>query len=380
MTSYLASYIPAIKSIIPQSSPSVAALPEVGEQAPARVGSVDLKSGGRRPTLLAFVRHCGCPFAEKEVQLLGAESRKNEKLHVVIVQHSDEATTQQWFEDIGGKKAFPDSQRYTLVADPERKAYAAWGVGSLGWGGMVNGGVMEALKSLKESDGIDLRPTGVGSYRWQNSGGFAVDSAGTIRWRKIAKDSSDIGGKDDYGRQGFAEPESPVGLCLGLLQVALGWFVGHVVCKQRFQRPFILSSIIFAPEAIAKAVTPHDILDMLQRHPQEFYEPLFLLTRYSILVTPRTKEFLSQQLLSKNGHHKCKSARLAIRQKRLAVLSFERCLDPTNPLVRTRSLKTRELIPEDVKFFNSTVNASTAIVRGYICLRLLVYFRKRKIL
>lgn len=51
---------------------------------------------------------------------------------------------------------------------------------------------MEALKSLKESDGIDLRPTGVGSYRWQNSGGFAVDSAGTIRWRKIAKDSSDM--------------------------------------------------------------------------------------------------------------------------------------------------------------------------------------------
>ncbi|THW39575.1 hypothetical protein D6D21_07249 [Aureobasidium pullulans] len=265
MTSYLASYIPAIKSIIPQSSPSVAALPEVGEQAPAKVGSVDLKSGGGRPTLLAFVRHCGCPFAEKEVQLLGAESRKNEKLHVVIVQHSDEATTQQWFEDIGGKKAFPDSKRYTLVADPERKAYAAWGVGSLGWGGMVNGGVMEALKSLKESDGIDLRPTGVGSYRWQNSGGFAVDSAGTIRWRKIAKDSSDIGGKDDYGRQGFAEPESPVGLCLGLLQSRFGWFVGHVVCKQRFQRPFILSSIIFAPEAIAKAVTPHDILDVIPR-------------------------------------------------------------------------------------------------------------------
>ncbi|CAC9887865.1 unnamed protein product, partial [Aureobasidium pullulans] len=270
---YLASYIPAIKSIIPQSSPSVAALPEVGEQAPAKVGSVDLKSGGGRPTLLAFVRHCGCPFAEKEVQLLGAESRKNEKLHVVIVQHSDEATTQQC-----GKKAFPDSKRYTLIADPERKAYAAWGVGSLGWGGMVNGGVMEALKSLKESDGIDLRPTGVGSYRWQNSGGFAVDSAGTIRWRKIANDSSDM---CDYSEA-------------------------------------------------AKTITEG------------------------------------------------KDRQYAI--KRLAVLSFERCLDPTNPLVRTRSLKTRELIPEDVKFFNSTVNASTAIVRGYICLRLLAYSRKRKIL
>jgi hypothetical protein len=35
------------------------------------------------------------------VQLLGAESRRNDKLHVVIVQHSDRATTEQWFEDIG---------------------------------------------------------------------------------------------------------------------------------------------------------------------------------------------------------------------------------------------------------------------------------------
>ncbi|KAI5198275.1 hypothetical protein E4T39_06841 [Aureobasidium subglaciale] len=192
MASYLASYIPAIKSIIPQASPSVASLPEIGDAAPAPVGSIDLSHGNGRPTLVAFVRHCGCPFAEKEVQLLGAESRKNEKLHVVIVQHSDEATTKQWFEDVGGKKAFSDSNRYTLVSDPERKIYAAWGVGALGWTGMVNGGIMDALKSLKESDGIDLRPTGAGSYRWQNSGGFAVDGDGKIRWKKIAKDSSDV--------------------------------------------------------------------------------------------------------------------------------------------------------------------------------------------
>jgi hypothetical protein len=80
-----------------------------------------------------------------------------------------------------GKKAFPDSTRYTIISDPERKSYAAWGVGSLGWGGMVNGDIMGALKFLKESDGIDMRPTG-----------FAVDGQGKIRWLKIAKDSSDV--------------------------------------------------------------------------------------------------------------------------------------------------------------------------------------------
>ncbi|THX89246.1 hypothetical protein D6D08_03879 [Aureobasidium pullulans] len=103
---------------------------------------------------------------------------------------------------------------------------------------------------------------------------------------------------------------------------------------------------------------------MLQRHPQEFYELLFLLTRYAILVTPRTKEFLSQQLLNRqyaiNDWQFCHLRDASISRSRL---------------VRTRSLKTRELIPEDVKFFNSTVNASTAIVRGYICLRLLAHVK-----
>ncbi|KAK6003455.1 hypothetical protein QM012_009226 [Aureobasidium pullulans] len=192
MASYLASYIPAIKSILPQSSPTVAALPEIGDVAPAPVGSIDLTHGNGTPTLVAFVRHCGCPFAEKEVQLLGAESRKHEKLHVVIVQHSDEATSKQWFEDVGGKKAFPDSSRYTIVSDPERKSYAAWGVGSLGWTGMVSSDILDALKTLKESDGIEMRPTGANAYRWQNSGGFAIDTEGKIRWRKIARDSSDV--------------------------------------------------------------------------------------------------------------------------------------------------------------------------------------------
>lgn len=101
MADYLASYLPAIRSIIPQASPAVSPLPEIGSKAPAPVGSLDLSSGHGKPTLVAFVRHCGCPFAEKEVQLLGAEARNNEQLHVVIVQHSDEATTKSWFEDIG---------------------------------------------------------------------------------------------------------------------------------------------------------------------------------------------------------------------------------------------------------------------------------------
>lgn len=57
---------------------------------------------------------------------------------------------------------------------------------------MVNGDVMQGLKTLKTNDGIDLTPTGKGSWRWQNSGGFAIDGEGKIQWRKLAKDSGDM--------------------------------------------------------------------------------------------------------------------------------------------------------------------------------------------
>ena len=50
--------------------------------------------------------------------------------------------------------------------------------------------ITELQKLRKE--GIVNTQTGNGSWRWQNSGGFAVDKEGKIRWRKIAKDSSDM--------------------------------------------------------------------------------------------------------------------------------------------------------------------------------------------
>jgi len=57
---------------------------------------------------------------------------------------------------------------------------------------MINRSIFNAVGEYKEEEGIDLRPTGEGSYRWQNSGGFAIDRDGKVRWKKIAKDSSDI--------------------------------------------------------------------------------------------------------------------------------------------------------------------------------------------
>lgn len=189
---YLQSWVPVLQSVLPQSSPTASPLPEIGAPAPAPIGTINLSKGNGNPTLVAFVRHCGCPFAEKEVKLLAEQTKKNPKLHVIIVQHSDQTVSEDWFEKVGGKAAFSDASRVTLVADPKREIYAAWGVGVLGWMSMTNGEVMEGVKSLKEKEGINMRPTGKGSWRWQNSGGFAIDASGKIRWRKLAKHSGDM--------------------------------------------------------------------------------------------------------------------------------------------------------------------------------------------
>ncbi|WWC58127.1 uncharacterized protein I303_100662 [Kwoniella dejecticola CBS 10117] len=188
MLAYLQSYIPALKSIIPQTSPTAEPIPEIGSTAPALPGI----SLGGTPTLVAFVRHCGCPFAEKEVKLLSEELKKDGRLRVIIVQHAEEEQVESWFNEIGGPKLFPDGSRYTLLPDPSRETYAQWGIGQLPWLGMISPSVINNMNDLKKADNIDLRPTGVGSYRWQNSGGFAVDEEGILRWRKIAQDSSDI--------------------------------------------------------------------------------------------------------------------------------------------------------------------------------------------
>ncbi|THZ83338.1 hypothetical protein D6C84_05037 [Aureobasidium pullulans] len=120
----------------------------------------------------------------------------------------------------------------------------------------------------------------------------------------------------------------------------------------------------------SRKLSPHMTSSMSSldapRHPQEFYEPLFLDT----VLYPRharTKEFLSQQLLSKMA---ITSANVPDWQ--YAINGWQFCHLRDASISRADLfVHTRELIPEDVKFFNSTVNASTAIVRGYAYIYLL---------
>ncbi len=114
-----------LASILPgRRSTPAAPLPEIGAAAPTSLGPIHFGSAPHQagedvavvhgsstattgdasaaaPTLVAFVRHCGCPFAEKEVKMLAQEVAKNQSLRVVIVQHSPEKETKEWFDSLG---------------------------------------------------------------------------------------------------------------------------------------------------------------------------------------------------------------------------------------------------------------------------------------
>jgi hypothetical protein len=56
---------------------------------------------------------------------------------------------------------------------------------------MISPSVIGDLKALAK-EGIVNTETGDGSNRWLNSGGFAVDKEGIVRFVKIAEQASDV--------------------------------------------------------------------------------------------------------------------------------------------------------------------------------------------
>ncbi|CAO1639226.1 unnamed protein product [Sympodiomycopsis kandeliae] len=180
-------YLPVdIQSLLPRQGPDVAEVPSIGSQAPPLAGTS--YSSSSKGTILAFVRHCGCPFAEKEIQLLGQVAQKEPDVQIVVVQHSDQQDMEQWWKTVKGDTLLPKAK---LINDPERQIYAQFGIGSMGWSGLFSLSMVKTLLDLKNNEGIINTPTGKNSWRWQNSGGLVIDPQGIVRWIKIAKDASD---------------------------------------------------------------------------------------------------------------------------------------------------------------------------------------------
>lgn len=73
-----------------------------------------------------------------------------------------------------------------MIIDPERKLYAAWGLGTSSVWHILNPWSLYSVYQLASVEKISNRPTETGT-RWQVSGSFAVDRDGVVRWSEPAK-------------------------------------------------------------------------------------------------------------------------------------------------------------------------------------------------
>ncbi|KAI1116055.1 hypothetical protein F5Y14DRAFT_99703 [Nemania sp. NC0429] len=160
----------------------VKAPPEVGAKAPTHA-SLTLPTD--KPTIIAFLRHCGCPFAEKTFKALAALSTNHKDINFVAVSHSSAEATERWVTSVGG---YWDA---SVVIDEERDLYALFGLGiSTTWHVLSPLALYNTLQ-LGKRENIWNRPTESGS-RWQTAGAFAIDEGGVVRWRHIAARADDL--------------------------------------------------------------------------------------------------------------------------------------------------------------------------------------------
>jgi hypothetical protein len=116
-------------------------------------------------SVIAFLRHVGCPFAENSVKQLRDWAQNHNDVAVFVVSHGNAKFTQTWIESIGGLG------HLTLVIDETRETYGRWGIGYsnlmhfLGFRSLI--GVMALfLKGIHNRDACGTR--------WQKSAMFVV--------------------------------------------------------------------------------------------------------------------------------------------------------------------------------------------------------------
>lgn len=162
------------------SPPPVATAPSpsIGSHPPS-TPELPFPSNNNKPAVIAFLRHCGCPFAEKTFLRLRSSASAHPDITFIAVSHSDQPSTDKWLEAVGGAGPIQ------MVVDLGRKVYAAWGLGTLGFWDVLNPAGPWSVYKLGKEEGIWNRPTETGS-RWQSSGAFAVDGSGFIRWGQAA--------------------------------------------------------------------------------------------------------------------------------------------------------------------------------------------------
>ncbi|HVS27909.1 MAG TPA: AhpC/TSA family protein [Solirubrobacteraceae bacterium] len=149
-----------------------APLPAPGDPAPQLAGT----PADGRPRVVAFLRHTGCPFAEATMRELRDQAALAPDIDWIAVTHSSADVSSRWCDRVGGAGAV------RIVSDEQRRAHAAWGLGRSTLGHFLGARSLAAV--LREAR-RGIRNSHADGTRWQRAGTFAVDAAGTLRWRHL---------------------------------------------------------------------------------------------------------------------------------------------------------------------------------------------------
>ncbi|RMY50286.1 hypothetical protein D0864_14584 [Hortaea werneckii] len=182
-------------------------VPQIGDKPPS-VPKLSFQEN-RKPTILAFLRHCGCPFAEKTFLNLRETAREHrgsggggsgDSIDFIAISHSSAAATETWLQSLPQAGSEPRNLR--VVVDEDREIYRAWGLGVAGYAHVLSPSALGEVWRLGSEEGIWNRPTESGS-RWQVSGFFAVGVDGkgggdgegdgmVVKWGRAAERADDV--------------------------------------------------------------------------------------------------------------------------------------------------------------------------------------------
>lgn len=167
-------------SIYLRRSPSLPPAPAlaVGAAAP-RAEALDVSQGR---SLVAFLRHVGCPFSEQVVKRLREWAERNRDVSVHLVSHGDEAVTQQWLSLIGGVG------RMHWVPDRDRALYAQWGLGDAPLWHFAGPRSLWGVVCLWPQGIRNRIATGT---RWQRAGMFMVRD-GVVVWHHVPESAQEF--------------------------------------------------------------------------------------------------------------------------------------------------------------------------------------------
>jgi hypothetical protein len=167
-----------LRTVGPPPAVATASPPEVGAVAP------ELPAGAPdAPLVVAFLRHTGCPFAEWTARELRAAAERRPDVAWLAVSHAPPAATDAWAEAVGGLPGV------TLLTDPERAFYAAWGLGRSSLAHFAGRRSLSQVARLAREGVRNRHPDGT---RWQQAGTFAVDADGAVAWRHLPAHAGEL--------------------------------------------------------------------------------------------------------------------------------------------------------------------------------------------